>query len=662
MKKCYLTTPLYYVNAKPHLGTLYTTVLADVLARWKRLSGNRVLFLTGTDEHGQKIAESAAAAGQQPKQFVDELVPAFKQAWHEFEISYDRFIRTTDPEHTQAVQKWLLKLIEQGDIYLATYEGWYDPSQEAFLTEKDLHFPDPNQPPVSLLSGRPARWVSEESYFFRLSAYQEPLLQFYKDNPHFVTPPERLQEVITFVENGLKDLSISRRSITWGIPFPGNEHHVTYVWADALNGYISAIGWGDDSKKEFFESWWPADVQLMGKEILRFHAVYWPAFLMASQLPFPKKLLVHGWLTVDGQKMSKSLGNVIDPLTLTQKYGPEPVRYYLTRYLAVTQDGDFSFADLEHRINTDLANDLGNLLNRMLVFATKNGLQNIQQPHEWSPATQRLQQDAQALVTAFTAEMERCFFHQAYALVNRFVGQINSYFHEQEPWKRIKDAPHVCTEVIAATCCALGTAGLLLWPTMPQTMEKLFAALGITVTPGEQSAKLLAGQIWKTNFTLTIVPTLFTKYEPKPVEPAAPAVSTPAQSVTAVEQAQLASKALAKSEENERSNEITIDDLVKVTLVTGTITEVVDIPGSEKIYKMTVDCGDFGIRTICAGVKKFFTPTDLVGRKSVFVVNLKPRALLGITSQGMMLTSMNSAGLPIPVIIDPSVPNGTQLK
>lgn len=644
----YVTTPIYYVNARPHLGTLYTTVLADVAARWHRVQGDETFFLTGTDEHGQKVAEAAAQAGVDPKTFVDGLVPAFRDLFKRYGCTYDIFMRTTEEFHTKAVQDWLSRLLAKGDIYKATYEGWYCPSQEAFLTEKDLEFKTPGEPPVAIASGKPARWVSEECYFFRLSAYQDRLLEFYRNNPHFITPAERLREVISFVEGGLKDLSISRTTISWGIPFPNDSAHVTYVWADALNNYLTAIGYGDASREAEFKKWWPANVQIMAKDILRFHAVYWPAFLMASGLELPKRLLVHGWITVDGQKMSKSLGNVIDPNVLADTYGTDAVRFYLTRYLAVTQDADFSRTDFEHRLNTDLANDFGNLVNRMLALAQKNELAKISAPRSWGAAEQALIDAAQKMVQDFRHEMDRYYFHQAYANVWNFVGAVNRYFHEQEPWKVAKVDRARFEEIIAATAHAIYALAVLVWPMMPDAAEKIARALGQSVHAGENFVAWIQEGSWDKEFVFSPLAPVFTKYEDK--------------KDTAMTDEKNQSAPIQNTEIGEKKSTISIDDVMKVEVAVGTILTVEDLPKSEKIYKMTVDGGSYGIRQICAGVKKFYQPEDLIGKKSIFVFNLQPRQLLGTESQGMMLMATNADGKPTMVQIDPSVQNGTRLK
>lgn len=641
-QKFYVTTPIYYVNAKPHLGSLYSTLLADVAARWNKLQGKKTFFLTGTDEHGQKVAETAEKAGKQPKEFIDALIPAFTNVWHEYNLNYNHFIRTTDAYHVTAVQKWITDLQKKGDIYKAQYEGWYDTSSEAFLTEKDLEFREAGQPPLSLLSGKPACWVSEDTYFFRLSAYQDKLLEFYKNNPDFITPPERMHEVTAFVQSGLKDLSISRKTITWGIPFPGDEQQVTYVWADALNNYITAIGYGDETRSKEFEFWWPADVQVLGKDIVRFHAVFWPAFLMASGFALPKKLLVHGWIKVDGQKMSKSLGNVVDPHELAKIYSIDPVRYYLTRYMAITQDSSFGTEDLEQKINADLVNDCGNLLNRALTLAISNGLTTIKPAVEWGPAEQKLQQELLAMLSEFEFEMENYYFHRAYAAVWKYINQVNAYFHAQEPWKVAKVNPARFQEIMSATFHGLYALGIMIWPVMPKTMEQLLHALGTKIKPGHDYISELETAHWNMTFSLTKIEPLFKKYEvEKKMEP----VKTETVDVTV-----------------DLDKSITIDDLLKVELLVGQIVEVADVPKSEKIYKMTVNFGERGMRTICAGVKQYYTPDELKGVKTVFAFNLKPRALMGIESQGMTMMAKNPEGKPTLIILaDQSVEPGTRL-
>jgi methionyl-tRNA synthetase len=506
-KKFYVTTPIYYVNASPHLGTLYSTLLADVAARWNILQGEEVFLLTGTDEHGQKIAEAAGKAGKEPQEFVDSFVPAYKALWRSYNIDYTYFIRTTDRQHMRAVQLWITKLLETGDIYKSYYNGWYCVSCETFVAEKNSK----TEAPSCESCGRIARELTEESYFFKLSAYQDRLLAFYNEHPDFITPAERMQEVINFVQDGLHDLSISRTTVKWGIPFPGDSAHVTYVWADALNNYITAVGYADEDRCGTFEKWWPADLQVLGKDIIRFHAIYWPAFLIASELLLPKKLLVHGWIKIGEAKMSKSLGNAIDPYVLMNTYGVDPIRYYLVRHMAITHDASFSIDDLKQRSNSDLADDLGNLLNRMLTLAKNYNITSVRGKHIWGLAEQQLRQELLKAISEMQRELRDYYFHRAYDHLWKFIHKINSYFHLKEPWKLAKiDSDDFC-QVLSATCHSLHAVALLAWPLMPQSMELLLISLGTPYKNGVDHLEKLSGE-WDMTFILEPRPPLFAKY------------------------------------------------------------------------------------------------------------------------------------------------------
>jgi len=642
-KKFYVTTPIYYVTAKPHLGSLYSTLLADIAARWHKLKGCKTFFLTGTDEHGQKVAEAAFKNNMAPQDFVDSFINDFKQTWYDYGISYDYFIRTTDENHVKAVQAWIKRLKEKGDIYKSYYTGFYCTPCETFVTEKDQE--DSKTPDCSSCN-RQTSLVSEESYFFKLSSYQDKLLKFYEENADFVVPNERLNEVISFVKQGLKDLSISRTTVKWGIPFPDDSQHVTYVWADALNNYITAIGYGNPAKEEEFNFWWPADLQILGKDIVRFHAIYWPAFLMASDLQIPKKLLVHGWIKINNQKMSKSLGNAIDPKILLDKYGADAIRYYLARYMAITQDSEFSISDLEHRINADLANDLGNLLNRMVTLAQKKDLFEIKPPQNWGIKALALRDAFWDSLELFESEMEEGYFYKALAHLAKFISQVNAYFHAQEPWRE-KD-PLKFEEIISATCHSLYSVAVLLWPVMPNKMVELLKSLGVNfeLKEGQDLITELDDNPWNKTFILNKIDNLFQKIEIQKEE---------------MEPAIKPQNVINEEVKPEVAN-ITIQDFTNVMLLVGTIESCESIKGSDKLYKLGVNFGSYGIRQVLSGIKLQFAPEQLIARQAVFVYNLEPRKMMGLESQGMILTATGFDQALHLVSPGTLVPNGTRLK
>ncbi len=642
--KFYVTTPIYYVTAKPHLGSLYSTLLADVAARWAKLSGKKTFFLTGTDEHGQKVAAAAEKAGKSPKEFVDSFIPSYKKIWQEYGINYNHFIRTTDPEHISAVQKWIADLLKKDEIYKSVYRGWYCVSDETFVAE--IHDSvTPQEAPLCPSCQRKTIEVSEDSYFFRLSKYQDKLLEFYKNNPDFITPKERLNEVISFVKEGLKDLSISRTTVKWGIPFPGDPEHTVYVWADALNNYITAIGYGQPHRKDEFEFFWPADLHVLGKDIVRFHAVFWPAFLMAADLAMPKKLLVHGWIKVGEQKMSKSLGNAIDPEEIFKKYGPDPVRYYLTRHMAITQDSEFSIPDLEQKVSSELANDLGNLLNRTSALAQKNNLEYINSPRIWSVDSLELRNQFWDVLEQFELDMQDCFYNRALNNLWRYINLVNAYFHKHEPWKLAKSNPELFHEVMAATCNSLHCIAILLLPVMPHKMEDLLESIGIELDFNKNIIAQLEDDNWEKQFKITPIAPLFEKIELK-------------------EENLNSGNKMQENIENKETlkNYITIDDFLKVELLVGTIKQCEEIAGSDKLLKLQVDFGPSGIKQILSGIKKSFAPEDLINKQAVFVFNLAPRTMMKLESNGMLLTAGTPDGklsLVSPAVM---VENGTRLK
>ncbi len=631
-KKFYVTTPIYYVTAKPHLGSLYSTLLADVAARWHRLSGEKIFFLTGTDEHGQKIAQAADKVGKKPQEFVDSFIDAYKDIWHKYDIAYTYFMRTTDQAHIKAVQEWIRALIKTGDIYKSYYSGFYCTPCETYVTKRD------ETVVVCESCGRETIEIAEESYFFRLSAYQDRLLAFYAEHPDFIVPKERSHEVVSFVQSGLRDLSISRTTVAWGIPFPDDEQHVVYVWADALNNYITALGYAQESKKEEFAYWWPADLQVMGKDIVRFHAVYWPAFLMASQLPLPKHLLVHGWLQVNKQKMSKSLGNAVDPQALLDAYGADAIRYYLIRFMAITQDAEFSTDDLEQRVSSDLANDLGNLLQRVVTLAQRRELYEVVSPQNWGAHEIDLRDAFWTTLEKYSLDMDEGYSYRALGHLWGYIHQVNAYFHAAEPWK-ITDEERF-KEVISASCHSLYAIGILLHPVMPHAMEKLLASLGMKVTFGEHNfLEELDDNPWNKTFMLhPLKEPLFKKYESKPAQ---------------VEEASEGAQAAFP--------EIAIEDFAEVVLLVGTIEESEEVPGSDKLLKLQVNFGPYGMRQVLSGIKKYYSAAAVRGVQAVFVVNLKPRKMMGLESQGMVLTVTDAQDV-LKLVTVAQVPPGTRLK
>ncbi len=645
----YITTPIYYVNSHPHLGTLYSTLIADTLARWQKLLGKKVFLLTGTDEHGQKIYEQALKAGVEPQQFVDTMVPAFKEVWKMYGIEYDAFIRTTDQKHKQAVTHFISQLCEQEDIYKAEYVGLYCVPCEAFVTQSTDTPVDAHGKPLCPTHKRPLQEIAEESYFFRLSAYQDQLLAFYEQNPHFIIPKERLQEVISFVKSGLKDLSISRKTVSWGIPFPGDPSHTVYVWGDALTNYISAIGYGDSSStaQQQFAMWWPAQMHVMAKDIVKFHAVYWPAFLMSLKLPLPKQLLVHGYILMDDAKMSKSLGNAVDPKSLSATYGTDQVRYYLMRQMAITHDGSFSLSDLEMHLNAELANNLGNLLNRTVSLAINNKLTHVTPCKNWTHAASHLLNNAEEAYRAYWDAMNHGMIHIALAELWKFISRVNAFFHEQQPWVTVKQHREAFEETISAACHSLYMIGVLASPIMPTKARELLAALGIQIDLETDYDSQFRVHSWNRTFVLTqMSQPLFVRIEPASVPAAATSVSVAKPTQTA----------------SENNDFIGIEDVVKVHLVVGTISSCEPVSGSDKLYKMQVDLGDYGQRQILAGVAKVCPASDLLGKQGVYVANLKPRKLMGLESQGMMLFAEDSQGMMRMVTPAYPVKNGTRLR
>lgn len=476
----YITTPIYYVNDKPHIGHAYTTLACDVLARFKRLDGYDVHFLTGTDEHGQKVEKAAEKAGVAPIEFTDSVSQNFRDLAERMNFSHDDFIRTTETRHQKAAQALWSKLVEKGDIYLGAYAGWYAVRDEAFYTESELT-DSPDGKKVAP-SGAEVEWVEEPSYFFRLSDWQDRLLQFYEDNPDFILPESRRNEVISFVKGGLKDLSVSRTTFKWGVPVPNDDDHIMYVWLDALTNYLTAVGYPDQGC-DSFQKFWPADLHMVGKDILRFHAVYWPAFLMAADLPVTGRVFAHGWWTNEGQKISKSLGNVIDPLQLIEDYGLDQVRYFLMREVPFGNDGDFSHNAMVSRMNNDLANDIGNLCQRVLSMVYKNCDKQIPQPGAFTDEDKALLDASAAMLSTVREYMDRQAFHRALEAIWTVVGDANRYVDAQAPWALRKTDFARMETVLYVLAETIRRLALICQPVMPQSCAKM---LDLMVIPAEK--------------------------------------------------------------------------------------------------------------------------------------------------------------------------------
>lgn len=505
----YVTTPIYYVNDVPHIGHAYTTIAADVIARYRRQKGESVFFLTGSDEHGQKIERTAEAAGETPIELADRVVKRFEQISEALNITNDDFIRTTEKRHKTAVQEIFKRVEESGDIYLSEYEGWYDVREEAFITstqlEEIMSLPESKRPQIEK--------VKEESYFFRLSKYEEPLLRLYKEHPEFVRPGYRLNEVVRFVEGGLKDLSISRTTFKWGIPVPGNPEHVIYVWFDALTNYLTGAGFPGDT--ETFDNIWPADIHLVGKDILRFHAVYWPAFLMSAGLPLPKTVFAHGWWTVEGEKMSKSTGNVVDPFQVADEFGEDVFRYFLLREIPFGQDGDYSHSAIISRVNGDLANALGNLVSRTLGMIERYRGGKVPEPGAIEKTDENIREGALSTVSLFETAMDEIAFHKALVSVWDYIALVNRYVDEQAPWVLAKENNEErLNTVLWNIVQSLGVVTLLIYPFMPESALEIWKRLG----PGEplNEVDLSRAKDWgfiEAGFSVEKGESLFPKYE-----------------------------------------------------------------------------------------------------------------------------------------------------
>ena len=641
MKTFYATTPIYYVNDLPHIGHIYSTVVTDVITRFHRLIGDDTRFLTGTDEHGQNIEKAAAAQGVAPLALADRVVERYRELYKVFEIKNDDFIRTTEVRHRRGVDALIARIAAAGDFYTAKHEGWYCSSCEAFYTEKELDA-DRNCP----VHGIPTTWESEENVFFRLSKYAEPLLRHYQTNPTFVRPETRLTEVASFVRSGLNDLSVSRSKVKWGIPFPGHPGHVVYVWLDALANYITALGFGSDDDAKYREFWDHAEaerVHFIGKDILRFHAVYWPAFLMSAGLPLPTTVWAHGWWLRDAKKVSKSVGNIVRPDNLVADFGADALRYFLLREMAFGQDASFSDEAFLTRYNADLANDLGNTVSRVAALCRQSfgGTPNeLCTDNEVMRAFGAAQEEWQAA-------MEDCQFNRALEAVWKLLAQINGYVVAKEPWKIRKsegaDAARL-HRVLSAAAEGIRLSAVMLSPFVPSTSRKIFETFGM---PGKDpdAADLAWGRL-PVSRPMPDLPALFPRAD-------AAEYFQDRKDVAMNEQAPAGSPS---------DDRISIDDFQKVRLRTAKIVAAERVPKSNKLVKLQVDLGGEQ-RQIVAGIAAQYEAEALVGRNVVVVANLKPAKLMGVESNGMVLAAaVGEAGAPVLIDVPADVPPGSKVK
>ena len=665
----YITTPIYYPSGKLHIGNSYTTIACDVLARYKRLQGYDVFFLTGTDEHGLKIEQKAQALGMQPQEYVDKMAADIKELWKKLEITNDKFIRTTDDYHEKAVQNIFEKLLAKGDIYLGKYRGWYSVSDEEYFTESQLaevyRDEDGNMIGGKAPSGHEVQLVEEDCYFFKMSKYADRLVKYYEEHPDFIIPDTRKNEMLNnFIKPGLEDLALTRTSFNWGVKVPSNPEHVVYVWIDALCNYITALGYETGDDDSLFKKYWPADVHMVGKEIVRFHTIYWPIILMALDLPLPKHIIGHGWLLMRDGKMSKSKGNVVYPEMIVERYGLDALRYYLMRAVPFGNDGVFTPEDFIGKINFDLANDLGNLLNRTIAMINKYRGGQIPELKSGVTAFDKDLEDVAAnTIKNFEEQMDSVHFSNALDEVWKLVARSNKYIDETEPWILAKDETKKdeLDSVLAHLAASLRLVAILIQPVMTHTPKEIFAQLGLNsddmAIQGVSYFDLPAGAQVVAKGT-PIFPRLDVEEEQEYIK----------SKMTKNEKAKGRKAMAEKAKENWdpenttlvlTKDEIKFDKFDKVELKVAEIKEVSKVEGADKLLKFRLDAGDEGDRQILSGIAQWYpNPEELVGKKVIAVTNLKPRKMRGEVSQGMLLSAEFGETVQL-ITVSENIPNGS---
>nr|WP_236995045.1 methionine--tRNA ligase [Heliomicrobium modesticaldum] len=659
----YITTPIYYPSGNPHIGHAYTTVATDTMARYKRLRGCDVWFLTGLDEHGQKIERAAQGKGMAPIDYLDPVAVTFKKLWERLEITYDDFIRTTEERHKKAVQVIFQKIWDKGDIYKSEYEGWYCTPCEAFWPERQLKIGEKGEK-LCPDCDRPVERMKEESYFFRMSKYADRLLQHIEENPEFIQPVSRRNEMVSFIKQGLEDLCVSRTTFKWGIPVPINANHVIYVWFDALSNYITALGYGSDDDEKY-RRYWPADIHLVGKDIVRFHTIIWPIILMALGEPLPKQVFSHGWFLLESGKMSKSKGNVVDPFMLADRYGVDAFRYFLIREMIGGQDALFSEETLISRINTDLANDLGNLLHRSLSMVERfsGGIVRAPEAAAEGPLEKEIRELTAKTVADFGALMDRFELANAHSALWKLIGRMNKYIDERAPWSLAKkpEAKAELEAVLYTMVESLRITAILLQAAMPNVAGKIFAQLGLSGENRPASCLMTWDAarwgLFPDGVKVAKGDPIFPRIDPTAIL-AEGTETEPVQAGKA--EATVAEAAAEKPAMEPLLPEISIEDFAKVDLRVIEVLAAEKVPKTDKLLKLQVKLGD-ETRTVVSGIAQHYTPEELVGKKLVLVANLKPAKLRGILSQGMILAASKDGVLEA-LTVTADIPAGGRVK